>query len=333
MSNDHALQDAPSADPPPPDERPPTRRRVSRRRYLLRRVMVLGVAVAALVGVVGLVSALFGGADEPATATEVSSVVSVDTTIDVAPSVVDSVTPDTAAPPSTDPAPVVPSAATPAKVLILGDSDAGTFGPYLQTLMDQTGIVTSALDYKVSSGLSRPDFFDWPSHLDTVLAQEAPDIVVVTFGGNDAQALTDVSKAVVARAPTGEAGGDAEWRAEYGRRVAAIIDELAAGGRTVIWVGIPNAIDPDFTARLKVQDETVRSVVAERPEVQFVDTWARFSGREGNYAEFVIDPRDGLGKDVRAEDGFHLNVNGAEILALDIAEVLRAELRARGAAI
>jgi hypothetical protein len=333
MSNDLAPQDAPSADPPPPAERPPTRRRVSRRRYLLRRVVVFGVAVVALVGVVGLVSALFGGADEPATATDVSSVVSVDTTTEVPPSVVDTVTPETAAPPSTDPAPVVPSAATPAKVLILGDSDAGTFGPYLQTLMDQTGIVTSALDYKVSSGLSRPDFFDWPSHLDTVLAQEAPDIVVVTFGGNDAQPLTDVTKAVVAKAPTGEPGGDAEWRAEYGRRVAAIIDELAAGGRTVIWVGIPNAVDPDFTARLKVQDETVRSVVAERTEVQFVDTWARFSGREGNYAEFVIDPRDGLGKDVRAEDGFHLNVNGAEILALDIAEVLRAELRARGAAI
>jgi hypothetical protein len=67
--------------------------------------------------------------------------------------------------------------------------------------------------------------------------------------------------------------------------------------------------------------------------VIFVDTWARFSGRDGNWAEFVIDPRDSQGKDVRAEDGFHLNTNGAEILALDIAQAIRDELRTRGAAI
>ena len=333
MSNDLALQDAPSAEPPPPVERPPTRRRVSRRRYLLRRVMVLAIATGLLVGLVGLVGAVTGGGGEPTTATDTSAVAPVDTAGPVAPTPVDSVAPETVPPPSTDPAPVVPSAATPAKLLILGDSDAGTFGPYLQTLMDQTGMVTSALDYKVSSGLARPDFFDWPTHLDTVLARESPDIVVVTFGGNDAQGLTDVAGDVLVGTPSGEPGGDAEWRAEYARRVAAIIDELAAAGRTVIWVGIPNASDPDFTARLRVQDETVRAVVAERDEVQFVDTWKRFSGREGNYAEFVIDPRDGLGKDVRAEDGFHLNVNGAEILALDIAEVVKAELRARGAVI
>ena len=50
-------------------------------------------------------------------------------------------------------------------------------------------------------------------------------------------------------------------------------------------------------------------------------------------AEYVVDPRDGVGKDVRAEDGFHLNEVGAEILALDIAEVVKDDLRARGAAI
>ena len=66
-------------------------------------------------------------------------------------------------------------------------------------------------------------------------------------------------------------------------------------------------------------------------DVIFIDTWARFSGRSGGWAEFVIDPRDGQGKDVRADDGFHLNVAGAEILALDIAVAVQDELRALGA--
>jgi uncharacterized protein len=84
---------------------------------------------------------------------------------------------------------------------------------------------------------------------------------------------------------------------------------------------------------LQVQDEAARAAVAAHPAVAFVDTWTRFSGRSGGWAEYVIDPRDGEGKDVRADDGFHLNETGAEILALDIARLVEADLRARGATI
>ena len=112
------------------------------------------------------------------------------------------------------------------------------------------------------------------------------------------------------------------------------MDYLSAGNRTLVWVGIPNAKDPQTTARMKVQDEVVRAEVAKRKDkVVFVDTWARFSGRNGGWAEYVIDPRDQVGKDVRADDGFHLNVTGAEILALDIAEAVKNDLRKFGAAI
>jgi hypothetical protein len=122
-----------------------------------------------------------------------------------------------------------------------------------------------------------------------------------------------------------------EWLPEYTRRAGEVMDLLAADGRTVIWVGVPNDDSPEVTARLAVQDEAVRAAIATRPDVQFVDTWARFSSPNGGWAEYVIDPRDGLGKDVRLDDGFHLNQNGAEILALDIAEVVKSDLRTRGA--
>ena len=216
-------------------------------------------------------------------------------------------------------------------MLIAGDSDAGTFGTYLDTLLDETGVASTTLDYKVSSGLARPDFFDWPAHFREQIPAIDPDIVVVTFGGNDAQGLSDRSGTFLYQQPTGDEGGDVEWRAEYGRRVGEVMDYLASEGRTLVWVGIPNDDNPEVTARIRVQDEVVRAEVAKRPQVHFVDTWARFSGREGNWAEYVIDPRDGQGKDVRADDGFHLNTTGAEILALDIAEVVRQELRNRGA--
>jgi hypothetical protein len=318
---------------------------------MVRRIGALVVLAVVAIGVVRGADALLGGggADAKASATTTSGVDASATsaaTVDPAAtvpgsggSVLPPAAPDTTTAPTQAPtqAPsAVPTAEDPAVVLIAGDSDAGTFGPYLETLMNETGVARTQLDYKVSSGLARPDFFDWPNHFREIVPQVAPDIVVVTFGGNDPQGLTDGVKAdgspnFIIGEPTGD--GDEEWRAEYGRRVGEVMEYLSSEGRTLVWVGIPNDDNPDVTLRLQEQDEVVRAEAAKRPQVKFDDTWNRFSGREGGWAEFVIDPRDNQAKDVRAEDGFHLNTVGAEILALDIAEVVTADLRARGAAI
>lgn len=227
-------------------------------------------------------------------------------------------------PPNTGP----PSPSNKAKVYIVGDSDAGTFGPYLQQLLDGTSLAETELNYKVSSGLARPDFYNWPAELEAALPAAAPDIVVATFGGNDSQGLRNLDLSWEVQDPL--ANRD-EWVAEYTRRAGEVMDLLLENDRTLIWVGIPNDDNPEVTARLALQDEAAKAAAAARPEVVFIDTWARFSGRDGNWAEFVIDPRDGQGKDVRAADGFHLNVNGAEILALDIAVAVQDDLRSRGA--
>jgi len=235
---------------------------------------------------------------------------------------------DDAEPESTGP----PTTENPAKVYIVGDSDAGTFGPYLETLLDGTLVTETELNYKVSSGLARPDFFNWPVELEQKLPEVDPDIVVVTFGGNDSQGLSkpqDELEFVVGDPVANEA----EWSEEYERRAGEVMDLLLENDRHVIWVGIPNDDNPEVTAKLAIQDEAVRAAAEARPDVVFVDTWTRFSGRDGGWAEFVVDPRDKEGKDVRADDGFHLNQNGAEILAIDIAIEVQKELRAMGAAI
>ncbi len=225
-----------------------------------------------------------------------------------------------------------PTSGNPAKVYIVGDSDAGTFGPYLQTLLEGTLVTTTELNYKVSSGLARPDFFNWPLELEQKLPEVDPDIVVVTFGGNDSQGLSlpqDDLEFIIGDPLANEA----EWTEEYQRRAGEVMDLLLENDRHVIWVGIPNDDNPEVTAKLAIQDRAAKAAAAERPDVVFVDTWTRFSGRDGNWAEFVIDPRDNTGKDVRADDGFHLNQNGAEILAIDIAIEVQKELRAMGAAL
>jgi hypothetical protein len=227
-----------------------------------------------------------------------------------------------------------PTSNNPAKVYIVGDSDAGTFGPYLQTLLDGTLVTTTDLNYKVSSGLARPDFFNWPLELDAKMPEVDPDIVVVTFGGNDSQGLSLpelTAEGNIDFIIGDPVSNEADWLEEYEKRAGEIMDLLLENDRHVIWVGIPNDDNPEITARLALQDQAAKAAAADRPDVVFVDTWSRFSGRDGGWAEFVVDPRDQEGKDVRADDGFHLNQNGAEILAIDIAIEVQKQLRAMGA--
>ena len=243
-----------------------------------RHVVAAIAVVAVLFLLYTIVTEIFGGPSQPTSAAPTAPSTSL--------IVSDGVTPLTPASTSTSTTELkpkektVPTAANPAVLYVAGDSDAGTFGPYLDKLMKQTGMVTTKLDYKVSSGLSRPDFFDWPSYFAQQIPAVNPDIVVVTFGGNDAQGLRNVDKTWAVQHTPGSGGDDADWRAEYAKRVGAAMDYLGGDNRKLIWVGIPNDDNPDVTARLQVQNEVVMAEAAKRPNVVFIDTWNRFSGLE-----------------------------------------------------
>ena len=306
----------------------PPRQRLPPRVYAARRVAAGIAGVAVLFLMYTVVSAVFGAPSHQTQAAPTAPSTSLIESDGGAP-----VTPASTSTTTTELKPkekTTPTAANPAVLYIAGDSDAGTFAPYLDKLMKQTGMVKTTLDYKVSSGLSRPDFFDWPAHFAQQIPAVNPDIVIVTFGGNDAQGLRNVDKTWAVQHSPGAGGDDADWRAEYSKRVGAAMDYLGGDNRTLIWVGIPNDDEPVNTARLQVQNEVVMAEAAKRPKVVFIDTWNRFSGLSGGYASTVQDPRDHEFKEVRRSDGFHLNETGAEILALDIAEAIRTELRARG---
>lgn len=305
--------------------------RVRRRRgpgphiYAVRRLLVLVASIGVLAGAFSLVNALTGDDDVQSSAHDSTATSSTSSTV--------AATTTTGSTTTTVKEVTVPTPQNPAELLVMGDSDAGNYGPALQRLLADSGLVITAVDYHIASGLARPDFFDWPVYMRQLVPQINPDIVVVTFGGNDAQGLRNADGVWVVGHNPGQGKDDTNWRAEYGRRVGETMDYLMEGNRTLIWVGITNDDEAINTARLKVQDEVVREQVALHPGVLFVDAWTLFSSADGGWVEAIVDPRDGVGKDVRRADGFHLNDAGAEILAWKIEAVVLDELRARGAKI
>jgi len=283
--------------------------------FFVRRVIVC----AAVVGVVAVLATSVGSDkdDDRAASLEAGNggdadgVTAATTSVEVAP-----VTPV---------APVIrtPTTADPARVLLVGDSDAGGLSPFLERVLKVDGLASVATDYKVSSGFVRPDFFDWPAHLQATLPASNAEIVVAVFGANDGQSFLDMASKPV---------DSPEWRAEYGKRIAAAMDLLSAGGRTLIWVGVQNGRDPSLTAALAVQNDVVREQIAQHPGVIFVDAWRYFSGIRGAFTTLVLDPRNGDYVETRKDsDGFHLNTVGEEILAAYVGDDINAVLQQRGA--
>jgi hypothetical protein len=211
------------------------------------------------------------------------------------------------APTSTpQPAVRVPSPDEPLKLWVGGDSLAIRFGESLVRQAIDTGVIEAELDARISTGLARPDYFNWPAELEKVNAEVDPDVMVVLFGSNDSQGLVD---------PAGDVyGAHSEgWRREYARRVGAAMELLAEPDRLVLWVGLPPMRDGDFSQRLADINSIYQSAAAAQDGVIYLDIWPLFSDAEGQYVAYSEEPGDA--RLVREPDGVHMTRAGGDILA------------------
>src|SRR5262249_21192190 len=77
-------------------------------------------------------------------------------------------TSETTPPPTTAPAPTelrTPTAAKPLRLWVVGDSQAQTLGGAITEQAGASGVMTAGTHFEISSGLVRPDFYDWPGAL------------------------------------------------------------------------------------------------------------------------------------------------------------------------
>jgi uncharacterized protein len=226
------------------------------------------------------------------------------------------------------PAPVelrTPTADDPLRLWVGGDSMAEMFGPALATLAGGTGLVEPTVHYEMASGLTRPDYYDWPDALGVDVAADDPEVLVVVFGVNDGQGIV---------LPDGTPVPDMDdprWSTEYRRRVADLMDSLRADDRLLLWVLLPPMRDADYAARMAVVTRAVQAEAGSRPWVVPVDAGASLADASGAFAESVPDAA-GTSVRVRRDDGIHLTEPGAGRLAAQVMETLVAHVDLSGAA-
>ncbi len=200
------------------------------------------------------------------------------------------------------------------RVLLVGDSIGEDLGIGLGRLLDSKGTFLTRVDARLSTGLARPDYFDWPKQEDADIRSFHPDVVVAMFGGNDNQGL------VVAR--EGYRFGSPDWTEVYAGRVAGIISEAASRGAAVVWVGMPPMKDQSFSGQMRTLNEVFRLEAARHAAVVYVDSWSLFAGPRGGYAPYLPDGSD-REQMVRTSDGVHLTVAGGIRLAAAVFDAMR----------
>jgi uncharacterized protein len=154
---------------------------------------------------------------------------------------------------------------------------------------------------KMSTGLARPDVFDWPAKLRALVAEHKPDAIVANFGGNDGQGMV-LDDGRPARF------GSAEWDAAYLARVRRMVDIGRAADARVVMLGMSTTRDPSLSRRMAhVNALTERAAVA--AGAAYLSIWDLGAGPRGEFQDvFTID---GLAVRTRLADGKHFSRAGA----------------------
>ncbi len=205
----------------------------------------------------------------------------------------------------------------PLAVQVLGDSLTEQLGPALIAFGEDQLTVDVTHEFEYSSGLTRPDFFDWPARALAVAEDTDPDVFVLMFGANDAQDLRDPDGRYIAFASE-------EWETEYRRRIGDLMDALAVDGRTVIWVGQPLMRSTEFDQRMEYVSTLYAQEAEDRDGVAYVDARPVFAAEGGGYSAY-LPGSDGQLVNMRLGDGIHLTRPGAERLSAQVIAALEAQ--------
>ncbi len=222
------------------------------------------------------------------------------------------------------------TAAKPLRVWVAGDSLAAVPGQALERLVGTTGpIDVLAVESRLSTGLGRPDLYNWFTRLHQVIGQLHPDVVVLSFGADDAHNYLSGVPAGHTIGPL----GSPSWNAEYRRRVDGVTRELNAAGIYVVWLGTPIPRGSGFHHSFQVVNRVIRSVVAANPKTSaYIDEWSLLSDSHHGYSDYLPNAAGHLVL-MRAPDGVHLEPPAGDLIARAVLARLQRvfDLTAKGA--
>jgi uncharacterized protein len=201
------------------------------------------------------------------------------------------------------------TAAHPLRVWVAGDSLAQVPGEGVERI---SGLPLDVLpvESRLSTGLARPDLYNWFTRFRQVITQLHPQVAVLSFGADDAH---DYLAGVPAGRTVGPLGSSS-WSAEYRRRVDGVTRELDAAGVYVIWLGLPIPDGAGFKKSFPIVNAVLEQVARAHPHgAAYVDTWHLLDDAHGRYTPYLrVHGHLTL---MRLPDGVHYTSAAGDLIA------------------
>jgi len=204
----------------------------------------------------------------------------------------------------------------PFRILIIGDSFIAVWGGMGETLEGELIKYNNVMvkrNGEVSSGLSRPDYFDWPSEARKLVLEQKPNIVIIMLGSNDAQSFTknSDSKNIVLNY------GTKEWDSEYAQRVSDFLKIFEENHIFVFWIGLPIMKNENYSEKVRHLNSIYEKEIQDYKNAYFISTWDLFADEKGNYTDYLTDEK-GRSQLARLQDGVHFSYIGGQIAVKEV---------------
>jgi hypothetical protein len=198
------------------------------------------------------------------------------------------------------------------KVGFIGDSTADGLWGGVTRLVPRDSCLKGNVELgrfgRNSTGLTRPDRFNWADEVRKIAASFKPNLFVMSLGLNDRQSVVVDGKVTLETT--------SEYPARYKDRITAVLTNVAATGAHLLWIGLPAMRDaaPDRDAREKNKlfAEAIRDFG--NGKIQYVPPWRLNDRDDDKFASFGPD-QSGRIIQIRASDGEHFTPAGELLVA------------------
>ncbi len=192
----------------------------------------------------------------------------------------------------------------PIRILLTGDSLMEAMGPQMQRELTGYENITLIPIGKRSTGLSRPDFYNWPRVLEENLRRHRPQIVVMWVGTNDPQNIHG-------HTGLGEPCSQA-WMRVYTQKLMEIASLCRRYEAKLIFMGPPVMEEEPLNTQLAKINALMYNF-CRRYKLGYINTRSLLADSRGNYMHSVRMP-DGRTVNIRWRDRVHITGDGNRIV-------------------
>lgn len=207
----------------------------------------------------------------------------------------------------------------PITILMVGDSMmGGFFGKALAEELQSRPGITVIRDYKISTGLSGLNPYDWQARTNELMALYNPDILIISFGAND-------SLAVKEKDGTETLYRNPNFRTRYVRHVHDFVKFFSPRLKRVYIIGQPATDHHQFGVRYPVLNDMFQETVSHFPKAVYVPAWKHTVNEKGFYAPYMKD-KEGKMRKVKYDDQVHPTPAGGIIMKDALLPYFEAEI-------